>query len=348
MQNNKIQYNNIDLFKFIFAIVVVMIHTTPFMDISESASWFFSNTVANLAVPFFFVTSGFLLFGKLANCGSDRRDETVKKYLVHIVRMYLIWCIIWIPWKALNYYNIGSFTTTDFVKYIRDIIFVSGGDALWYLPALATAVGIVYLLRYKLNLPKESILILSFILYIAGCLISSWYKMFENNIIVQTYYDIFVTVDNGLLCGMVYVAIGMFIAEKDKCSNILFDAIGFIVLFSLMIVECHLINEFGFNRNGVANIIMLPAAVFVMFRLILNIRVSGREDVFRRLRDYSTLMYLSHCFIIRSIKLVAGIFDVNISYVVLFIITLMLSLAFAAIVRYLSTNKKCTWIKLIY
>lgn len=346
MQNNKLQYNNIDLFKFIFAIVIVMIHTRPFLDISEHTSWFFNNTVANLAVPFFFVTSGFLLFGKLVESDNDSRNRIVKKYLVHILRMYLIWCIIWIPWKALNYYNVGSFTIVDFVKYIRDIIFVSGGDALWYLPALATAVGIVYLLRYKVKISKESILLLSLMLYIVGCLISSWYKIFEGNIIVENYYKIFVTCDNGIFCGLVYVATGMFIAENKKSSNIVCDIIGFFVLFSLVIVECYAINKIGLNRNGVANIITLPAAVFFMFRLILNIKVNGNEMFFRKLRDYSTLIYLSHCFIIRSIKLFTGIIKVNISYAVLFIITMALSMLFAMCVRKIS--EKHHWCKLLY
>ena len=140
MLKERKQYNNIDLFKIIFAVIVVMIHTTPFRDLSDSASWYFSNTIANLAVPFFFVTSGFLLFGKLANCDSDNHKESVKKYIFHIIRMYLIWCAIWVPWKALNFYNIGSFTLLDFLIYIKYVILISGGDALWYLPALAFAV----------------------------------------------------------------------------------------------------------------------------------------------------------------------------------------------------------------
>lgn len=344
----KKQYNNIDLFKIIFAIVVVMIHTGPFRDISETANWYFSNTVGNLAVLFFFVTSGFLLFGKLGNCDADSRGKVVKKYLVHIIKMYLIWCVIWIPWKALNYYNVGSFTIVDFVLYIRDIILVSGGDALWYLPALATAVGAVYLLRYKLNIPKPAIVFLALILYAAGCLTSSWYKLFEGNIIVETYYNIFVSVDNGILSGMVFVAIGMIIAENEKNTNILFDAIGVIVLFSLMVIECHIINKMGLNREGAANIVVLPGAIFFMFRLILSIKIDGKEEVFRKLRDYSTLIYLSHCFIIRSIKMLIGIAKMEISYVLLFAITLLLSFIFAACVRYMSDNKKTALVKLLY
>lgn len=55
------QYNSIDLFKFLFAVVVVMIHTTPFKNASETFSYYFSNTFCNLAVPFFFVASGFFV-----------------------------------------------------------------------------------------------------------------------------------------------------------------------------------------------------------------------------------------------------------------------------------------------
>lgn len=348
MKKEKIQYNNIDLFKIIFAIIVVMIHTAPFRDISETASWYFSNIVGNLAVPFFFVTSGFLLFGKLKNCDYDSRDKSVKKYLIHIVRMYLIWCVIWIPWKALHYYNIGYFNLSELVNYIRNIIFVSGGDALWYLPALTAAVGAVYILRYKFKVPRFAILLLSLILYVVGCLISSWYKLFEGNILVETYYNIFVTVDNGILCGMVFVAIGMIIAENEKKSGIVLDAVGFITMFSLMVIESFVINKTGLSRAGVANNIMLPGAVFFMFKLILGINIDGKEDNFRKVRDYSTLIYLSHCFIIRSIKLLTGIVGINISYIFLFIITLLLAFIFAVCIRNMSAQKRFAWVKLLY
>ena len=346
MQKQKTQYNNIDLFKIIFAVIVVMIHTTPFMDISETANWYFSNTIANLAVPFFFVTSGFLLFGKLASCEAERRDNAVKKYLLHIVRMYLIWCVIWIPWKALNYYNIGAFTAEDFIKYIRDIIFVSGGDALWYLPALASAVGIVYVLRYKFNLSKTIILTSSLILYVIGCLISSWYGIFENKVLIDAYYDIFVSADNGVLNGMAFVTIGMITAERKEKSGIAIDGVWFVVLFLLLCIESYMINKCGFNLAGVCNNILLPATTFFMFRLILSIKIEGKEELFRALRDYSTIIYLCHCFIIRSIKMVLGIVGLSLPHTLLFVITLTLSCIFAVCLRGMS--KKYAWCKLLY
>lgn len=346
MTKEKSQYNNIDLFKIIFAVIVVMIHSKPFMDISETVNWYFSNTIANLAVPFFFVTSGFLLFGKLAKSEEDCRDIAVKKYLLHILRMYLIWCVIWIPWKALNFYNIGSFTTIDLVKYIRDIIFVSGGDALWYLSALFSAVSIVYILRYKLKMSKTAILIPSLILYAAGCIISSWYGLFENKTLIDAYYSIFVSAQNGVLYGMAFVTMGMIIAESKKSLGIIFDAVGFVVLFIVLCLESYLINKAGLNKAGVCNNIILPATVFFMFRLILNIKINGNENVFRTFRDYSTIIYLCHCFIIRSIKVVVGALHISIPYTLLFVITLALSCTFAACLKGMS--KKYNWCKLLY
>lgn len=346
MSKEKFQYNNIDLFKIIFAVVVVMIHTTPFIDISESASWYFSNTVANLAVPFFFVTSGFLLFRKLLTCEADNRSKIVKKYLMHILRMYMIWCAIWIPWKALHYYNIGHFTALDLLKYIRNIFLVSGGDALWYLPALFASVSTMYFLKFKLNASTATITGLSLALYTFGCAISSWYGVFENSILVNTYYTIFETVDNGILNGMIFVSVGMIIAENENRQSVFYNISGFILSLSLLFAESYIVNVSNLNKSGVCNNFLLPVVIFFMFKLILSIKIEGKESMFKTFRDFSTLIYLSHCFIIRTIKLLASITDITLSHTVLFIITLLLSSVFAASIRELS--KKYAWCRLLY
>ena len=90
MQRN--EYKSLDLFKLIFAVLVVIIHTKPLLDISDKANWFFSNSFLNLAVPFFFITSGFLLFEKLKSISDDADKKTaVKKYVGHLLKLYLIY-----------------------------------------------------------------------------------------------------------------------------------------------------------------------------------------------------------------------------------------------------------------
>lgn len=52
----------IDIFKFIAALLVVAIHTTPLEDISAKGNFYFENMLCRIAVPFFFAASGFFFF----------------------------------------------------------------------------------------------------------------------------------------------------------------------------------------------------------------------------------------------------------------------------------------------
>lgn len=63
-----------------------------------------------------------------------------------------MWCIIWIPWKVLNFLSVGV-TVAGIIDYFRDIVLVSGGDALWYLIALIFSITVVYLLQTRLQSP---------------------------------------------------------------------------------------------------------------------------------------------------------------------------------------------------
>lgn len=208
------EYNSLDLFKFVFAIVVVSIHTQPFLDIKERFNWYYIHTFGNLAVPFFFMTSGFLLFKNINGLETTEQKKKVKKYILHLLKIYIVWCIIWLPWKMLNFFNSGHFTAKDILLYFRDVMFVEAGDALWYLPALAVAVALVYFLLKKINI--EMIIVIALLFYVMGYAISSWYGLFESNTIVQMYYFVFSTTYNGVMIGFLFVTLGIY---AGKCKG---------------------------------------------------------------------------------------------------------------------------------
>ena len=141
MRTKRNEYKSLDLFKFIFAILVVMIHAKPLLDVSDKANWFFSNSFLNLAVPFFFITSGFLLFEKLKSLSDDADKKTaVKKYVGHLLKLYLIWSIIWLPLKLLGWHTSGGIGKADLLSWIQ-AFFLTGktGDAIWYLLAVSVS-----------------------------------------------------------------------------------------------------------------------------------------------------------------------------------------------------------------
>lgn len=59
--------NSIDIFRFVCAIMVVMIHTNPFVDKNIYLGYIFSQIIPRIAVPFFFLTSGYFYIQKLLN-----------------------------------------------------------------------------------------------------------------------------------------------------------------------------------------------------------------------------------------------------------------------------------------
>jgi len=90
----KRQYASIDIARYVSALLVVCIHTFPFLEISETFNTYFIHTVCRLAVPFFFTTSGFFFFRNYDLENEDVNDARLKKALLRLFRIYLIWTII--------------------------------------------------------------------------------------------------------------------------------------------------------------------------------------------------------------------------------------------------------------
>ena len=332
----KIQYSNIDLFKLIFAIIVVSIHTLPFKEFSESFTWYYNNTLANLAVPFFFITSGFLLFDKLNKVQEADKNSIVKKYVIHIWKMYFVWCVIWLPWKLLNFYNEGNFALTELIKYIRDVIFVSGGDALWYLNALAFSVLTTYYIQKKFGV--KQVLLVAGIFYCLGVVLGSWYGLVENNFIVKLYFEFFASLHNGLFGGFFYVALGSW-AAKEKNKNKKWAGPAFVASFTVTCFEAIVVKYFKMGFDGGAYLFSLPVSAYCLFMLILNIDMKPSKKL-EICRDYSTLIYLSHCFIIRLIKMISAVLGINMPGIALFFVNLVFSSVFAVAVRYFAKEKE--------
>lgn len=337
----KKQYNSIDLFKFIYAIIVVMIHTTPFMDISETVSWYFNSIIGNIAVPFFFSVSGFLFFENWEELDISDKRKKLKKYILHILRMYIIWSIIFLPWKLL-YINNTGWSFNSIIKYIWEFIFVSSGDALWYLPALLFSIFILCNLKERIN--DFMIIIIAAAFYIAGVFISSWYQLFDNISAINIYYEIFHTTNNGLFKGLIFTAVGMLVAQKKEKTN---GILMIIIMFTANTLETIVIRVCGRNMDNEANTFMMPLLTYFLLISILNIKCKG--DIFIRLRYYSICIYLVHCSFIRLLRMIIAAFDYRLSNnSMMFITVLICSILFAKVVYCLSVKKNIKFLKILY
>ena len=92
-------YYALDVAKFISAFLVVCIHTGPLLDVDATGNFILVQILARLAVPFFFVASGFLFFRKLdfKREYNDYENKTqLKHYLWRLCKIYIIWTILYL------------------------------------------------------------------------------------------------------------------------------------------------------------------------------------------------------------------------------------------------------------
>lgn len=81
----------IDLFRVIFAVCVVAIHSSMLLkrNMNNIIAWYVMHLICRMAVPFFFVVSGYF-FGKSYIPAYDKREK-----IYHYVRKNLPYVIFW-------------------------------------------------------------------------------------------------------------------------------------------------------------------------------------------------------------------------------------------------------------
>lgn len=120
-------YTGIDYFRFIAALLIIAIHTSPLGSFSETGDFMLTRIIARVAVPFFFMTSGFFLISRYT-CNAEKLGAFIKKTTL----IYGVAILLYIP---INVYN-GYFKMDNLLpNIIKDIVFDGTLYHLWYLPA---------------------------------------------------------------------------------------------------------------------------------------------------------------------------------------------------------------------
>lgn len=95
-------YSNINILKYISAIIVVWTHAAQLIDF-ENPRWL--EVVINTCVPFFFISSGFLM-AKRATCAKEFSSYLLNKSAVFL-RLWILWLLIYLPFDLLWYRHLG-------------------------------------------------------------------------------------------------------------------------------------------------------------------------------------------------------------------------------------------------
>lgn len=287
------QYNSLDLMKLLCALLIIIVHTSPFRSYSTVLAFGFRNIIGIIAVPFFFSTSGFLLFKKLSALEGKEKSSYFKHYIKRLCVMYGLWSLVYFPFVVYNWCQNG-FSLQEVLQYIKRFFFEGSYNTIWFLPALITAAALCYFLHTRFSFRKILWIALPF--YLFACLLTNYYGITEAipglRTILHLYYGFFDSAKNGLLFGFVFVALGGFLAEFQETKSIRFRLVGCGVFGIALAAESVLPQVFGFKQFGCDIKLFLLPFTFCLMTLLLQISLPDRKIYFYA-RKISLMLFLS-------------------------------------------------------
>lgn len=314
-------YTGIDYFRFIAALLIIAIHTSPLGSFSETGDFMLTRIIARVAVPFFFMTSGFFLISRYT-CNAEKLGAFIKKTTL----IYGVAILLYIP---INVYN-GYFKMDNLLpNIIKDIVFDGTLYHLWYLPASIIGAAIAWYLVKKVHYRKA--FLIASVLYIIGLFGDSYYGIVKSVSCLNVFYNlIFQLTDytrNGIFFAPIFFVLGGYISDNQNRLSLKRSIVGFIVCFALMFGEALTLHHFDIQKHDSMYVLLFPS-VYCLFNLLLHFRGKRRTG----LRTISLIIYIIHPFMIVVIRLFSKLLHLQ-SLLVENSLVHYIAVCFAAVVK---------------
>lgn len=313
-----------DVVKLIASILVVMIHTQPFIATPFN---YYVFSLCTLGVPYFFVMSSYFYY---------KNGESLK-YFMRILQLYAVWFLIELPLVYVRFFNNDDIVAMNVGQLLWKFVTGSTFPVSWYLMASLEGVALVRLLQRWLS--NFGLMVFAISLYVL-CLLSSSYSFMVESDTWNTITGV-ISFGNSFFVGVIYIVTGKVLAETGGMKVLSKAALWLmlVVFFILWIIEISLVKGDYINTGC---FVCLPIFTMMLASLSVRLKFDLNDSVCRMLRKSSTLIYLSHPVVI---FLLGYLFGAE-SGLLLFTATFMLCGLFAVIVHNMSF--RFGWLKYLY
>lgn len=269
----------LDLFKFIFAIMVVLIHNAL-----PGKLGYGIDCVARVAVPFFFIISGYYSY-ESENHVLWRRAKRIIVLLIGLLLVSFIWGIwktTYIQHDSLMAYFQSSINKRTIVRFfIYGLTPFPYANQIWFLVALIIAyiVLIIFNSVIKKEKPRTIVLrVLLIILIMGHFIVGSFPPIFTDIDIINYYYR------NAWLFGIPVFLLGYFICFYNKRSNLV-ERCSIIFLIASIIggLVLGMLQWFRFGRVEMPVGVLLATVFIFILALKLKDEKRNRSERFNRI-----------------------------------------------------------------
>ncbi|MCR0547636.1 acyltransferase [[Clostridium] innocuum] len=231
-QTKQLQYQNLDLFRFLSSIIIIVLHVRPFFTVSYEIDMAINNIIGRICVPFFFFISGYF-----AAKQEQKKPDYIRSYIRSMIPVYLLWSAVYLPWSlslAAPYIQqvSGLLCTIGLPTAIQNLLLLllvplaviiallySGVYYhLWYFPALLLSMLVLRWWKRKYSL--RVLLTVSFVLLLFGAT-ETYYgfcgQFFQS--LLHYYYAVFFTTRNFLFFALFYVTLGYWMGKQEQPAS---------------------------------------------------------------------------------------------------------------------------------
>ncbi len=283
-------FQSLDICKLLMSFCVVAIHTRPLDLCTEPIVNEIYNSLVAMAVPFFFLCSGFLLAQKFEpSISAPGNTAIIKRYLLKMIKMYVVWNVVYLPMAIYHLISSGNSLLLSVLRYIRGFVFVGeqyNSWHLWYL--LSTIYALMFLLiLLRLKQSPGNIMAISCFVFLLSigmnCL--SAYDGNTNSLIAFLKKMLEVSVASGrIFTGMFYLPIGIMLSRKRPGLNVSWS----------MLIGGYILNVFV--RNDTLNTVLAAISTIGLFCVLLSFTIPHAK-IYPFIRKMSTVIYFIHMYV---------------------------------------------------
>jgi surface polysaccharide O-acyltransferase-like enzyme len=263
------------------AIFVITIHTSPFENVKNEIFQKIYGAIVSSAVPFFFMSSGFLVFNETENL----YDIKIWRYLSKIIKLYFIWTLIYMPLTIYDYVKNNNSLTYNILLFIRGLFFIGehyNSWILWYLLSLIYSLLLINIL-IKCKIRIQVIYLISVLLFVFANVMTALINKIDSLdgfIRTLAQYFQYAFSSGRLFTGMFYIMTGIIISRYKNNIYILLS-IGVMLFFGNIFMQ------------ELYSSISVAVYSIIIFLLIIHVNFNENK-IFRKLREASTVFYFTH------------------------------------------------------
>ena len=308
-----VDYPNLDLAKFICALLVVVIHTEPLVNATVLGDFYLNDVIARVAVPLFFAMSGFLFFRSIAyENGRIAQSRTNIKRLLHTTGknlcLYIAWSAVYLIVVLQESYQSGWWGIAVVKDWVHSFLLIGSYYHLWYILALVAALPVLYFLLAQI--PISKIWVTAAILWVLECLTYSYSWIGVDQIpFVAFICDKMPVMFDALFRALPLLTIGAVLSQQRRKPVKMLVCIG---AFALCAVEASILHFFTPNESKYSYLFTTPfLTVAIMTVLIYGKQISLPEKSQYHLRNMSLLIYCLHpmiCYALSLLGIKQGLF----------------------------------------